>query len=160
MPHVVKLSDELVAAAKEAAGLSHRSTAAQIEFWATLGKSIDGALTSQQAGELVRSVREPAGDYKSFQTPLPVALTQALREALSPVGRQAMAAELAASPNPRYGTDPALPGCLIRYNTDGSKTVGRWVNDDFEPLPVTEARPPEARPQETRPQETRKARAR
>jgi hypothetical protein len=150
MPHVVKLSDELVAAAKAAAALSHRSTASQIEFWATLGKSIDGTLTAHQAGELVRSVREPAGQYRTLQTPLPAALAQALREALSPEGRATLATELAASPNPRYGTSPALPGCLIRFNSDGTRTVGRWVNDDFEPLPEAQASAPR----------TRKARAR
>lgn len=48
----VKLPASLVAAAKEQAQTFRRSTAAQIEYWAALGKSLERTgLTTQQAGE-------------------------------------------------------------------------------------------------------------
>jgi ParD-like antitoxin of type II bacterial toxin-antitoxin system len=46
----VKLPSSLVAAAKEQAQTFRRSTAGQIEYWATLGKSMEiNGLTAQQA---------------------------------------------------------------------------------------------------------------
>ena len=46
----VKLPSSLVAAAKEQAQTFRRSTAAQIEYWAALGKSLERqGLTTQQA---------------------------------------------------------------------------------------------------------------
>jgi hypothetical protein len=62
----VKLPSSLVAAAKEQAQTFRRSTAGQIEYWATLGKSMEiNGLTTQQAKAAVQ-----AHDQDAFGTTL------------------------------------------------------------------------------------------
>lgn len=60
MPQPVKLSDSLIEAAREAAPAAHRSLAAQVEHWATLGRAIEGSLTSDESailkGHVVREL--------------------------------------------------------------------------------------------------------
>jgi hypothetical protein len=43
MPSAVKLSDEIVAVARQEALLMKRSIAGQVEFWAQLGRSVEAA---------------------------------------------------------------------------------------------------------------------
>jgi hypothetical protein len=63
-------------------------------------------------------------------------IAQALAHALSPEARAQFAAEWAASPHPRFGTDPTFPGGIVRYNVDGSKTPGHWTAGGSEALTV------------------------
>src|SRR5438105_3058252 len=56
----VKLSDELVKLAREEADAADRSITAQIEHWATLGRSVESALRHQD----VLAVKEAQGDLK------------------------------------------------------------------------------------------------
>jgi ParD-like antitoxin of type II bacterial toxin-antitoxin system len=134
MPQPVKLSDPLVNAAREASELAHRSLAAQVEHWATLGRAIEGKLTADQSASLKYAVRESAPtDYKSAGQ-FHAALASALAAALSPSSRRSFAAELAHSPEPLYSADPALPGCIVRENPDGTRTPGHWRDGQFMPL--------------------------
>ena len=134
MPQPVKISDTLLEAAREAAPLANRSVTAQIEHWAALGRSVEGSLTTDQATTLKRAVREPAAHYAISNETVAAALAQALGKALSSASRAEFRAELAALGQPSYGTDPALPGFVVRNNPDGTRTAGRWINGDFEPL--------------------------
>jgi hypothetical protein len=134
MPQPVKLSDTLINAAREAAELAHRSLAAQVEHWATLGRAIEGKLTTDQTASLTYAVRESAP--RDYQSPgaLNAALATVLATALSPASRRAVTAELAQSPEPLYSADAALPGCILRENADGTRTPGRWQDNQFVPL--------------------------
>jgi hypothetical protein len=134
MPQPVKISDTLLEAAREAAPLANRSVAAQVEHWAALGRSVEGSLTTDQATTLKRAVREPAAHYAISSDTVAAALAQALGKALSSASRAEFSAELSALGQPSYGTDPALPGFVIRNNPDGTRTAGQWINGDFEPL--------------------------
>lgn len=136
MPQPVKLSDQLIEAAREAAPCAHRSLAAQIEHWAALGRAIDGTLTPAQSADMKYSVREPAAPaYKDKdQQPINAAVARALSHALSAEAQLEFAAELAASSQPRYATDAAFPGCVIRENSDGTRTPGHWSAGGFVPL--------------------------
>ena len=140
MPQPVKISDTLIEAAREAAPLANRSLAAQVEHWAALGRSIEGSLTTDQATTLKRAVREPAAHYAISNDTVAAALAQALGKALSSTSRAEFSAELSALGRPSYGTDPALPGFVVRKNPDGTRTAGQWINGDFEPLraPISE----------------------
>jgi len=140
MPQPVKLSDPLVDAARDAAELAHRSLAAQIEHWATLGRAIEGRLNADQAATLAHSVREPSTPYRSRPEHLNAAVATALSTALSPRTQRAFADELLGSPGPTFSADPALPGCIVRENPDGSRTPGRWVSNRFVPLKASAAR--------------------
>jgi ParD-like antitoxin of type II bacterial toxin-antitoxin system len=111
-----------------------RSLAAQVEHWATLGRAIEGKLTTDQSSSLKYAVRESAPrDYGSPAT-LNAALATALATALSTASRSALAIELARSPEPLFSADPALPGCILRENADGTRTPGRWQDNRFVPL--------------------------
>jgi hypothetical protein len=134
MPKPVKLSDSLYAAAREAAGLSDRSLSSQIEHWATLGRAIEDRLTSSESAQLKTQVREPAAAPYATAGALQANLKSALLNALKPATQATFAAELAASPLPRYSTDSAFPGCLVLENPDGTRTPGTWINGRFEPL--------------------------
>jgi hypothetical protein len=136
MPQPVKLSDNLIEAAREAAPLAHRSLAAQIEHWATLGRAIEGSLTSDQSAVLKRGgVREPAArPYNSALIPDPSQiLATALEHAVSPEFAAQVRLSLGRQAGPKYGTHPDFPGQLVRHNADGTLTPGRMVNREFQP---------------------------
>jgi hypothetical protein len=133
MPQPVKLSDQLIEAAREAAPSAHRSLAAQIEHWAALGRAIDSSLTPPQSADMKYSIREPAAPAHKQQT-LNAAVIQALAHALSPEAQLEFADELASISQPRYSADAAFPGCIIRENSDGTRTPGHWSDGGFVPL--------------------------
>jgi ParD-like antitoxin of type II bacterial toxin-antitoxin system len=145
MAQPVKLSDGLINAARESAPTAHRSLAAQVEHWATLGRSIEGALTMQQTTSLKRAVREPHATYGATTAEVAEALARALSSAVSPAGRSDFRNELLASGQPLYGTDPAFPGLIVRKNADGSVTPGRWSNNQFVPVQAPVKSAPRAR---------------
>jgi hypothetical protein len=100
VPQPVKLSDTLINAAREAAGSADRSLAAHVEHWATLGRAIEGKLSTDQSSSLKYAVRESAPrDYGSPAT-LNAALATALATALSTASRSALAIELARISHP------------------------------------------------------------
>jgi len=136
MPQPVKLSDDLIDAAREAAPLAHRSLAAQVEHWAALGRAIEGSLTSEQSATLKRSaVQEPAAHpYFSAPAADPAQiLAAALEHAVSPEFAAQVRASLHRQAGPKYGTHKDHPGLLVRHNADGSLTPGRMVNREFVP---------------------------
>jgi hypothetical protein len=132
MPQPVKISDALMEAARSAADLTHRSVAAQVEHWATLGRAIEGQLTAQQSSELVRSVREAQATYGappnvSFAERLADAMVSARDGTFS----RRMRDELHHSERTLYGTHPDFPGKLVRRSPDGSLTPGQLVGRQF-----------------------------
>jgi ParD-like antitoxin of type II bacterial toxin-antitoxin system len=145
MAQPVKLSDGLINAARESAPTAHRSLAAQVEHWATLGRSIEGALTMEQTTSLKRAVREPHATYGATNADTAAALAQALSVAVSPVGRSDFRHELVAAGQPLFGTDPAFPGFIVRKNADGSMTPGRWSDNQFVPVQTPVKSAPRAR---------------
>lgn len=59
-------------------------------------------------------------------------LSECLESVDSDAGRQRVAEYLASRPFPHYEPAPGRPGLLVRTNADGSRTVGRFVNRQFE----------------------------
>jgi hypothetical protein len=155
MAQPVKLSDELINAARQCAEISHRSLAAQVEHWSTLGRAIEGALTIDQAAQLKCVVREPpAPAYAVSGDGLAAALTQSIAKALSAEARGDFRRELLQATQPIYGTDAVFPGMIVRRNVDGSVTPGRWTGQQFVaaevPTVKTAAEPKAARRGRTR----------
>lgn len=130
MPQPVKLSDALIDAARDAAEDSERSLAGQIEHWARLGRSVEGALTVNDANALKKSARQGA------PAPVRAELLQSLRVALSAAGHPHLRPALAHGAGARYGTDPAFPGLLVRVSADGTRIPGRLKNRRFVPLEI------------------------
>jgi ParD-like antitoxin of type II ParDE toxin-antitoxin system len=118
MSQPVKLSDELVLDARLLAETTERSIAGQIEFWAALGRAIEPLLRMPE----ILALRK-AGGHKP--------LSACLEDVDSPAGRRRAAEHLRTRPFPHY---EQKDGHLIRIDKDGSRTSGRFVNRQFEPL--------------------------
>jgi hypothetical protein len=123
MGQPVKLTDELVLDARMTAKVAERSIAGQIEFWAQLGRAIEPLLRGDKALALRRS-----GNVRP--------LSEALETVDSDAGRELVRDYLAAQPFPHFEAAPDCPGMLIKIEKDGSRTLGRFVNREFQPEPV------------------------
>jgi len=118
MSQPVKLSDSLVLEARIAAEAQERSIAGQVEYWARLGRSVEGLLDGRALGKL-----------RSGSPPQPLA---ALVDSVElPEGRARLKAYLDSEPFPHFETHPARKGFLVRIEADGRRTVGRFVNRQF-----------------------------
>jgi ParD-like antitoxin of type II bacterial toxin-antitoxin system len=119
MSQPVKLSDELVLDARLTAEIADRSIAGQVEHWAQLGRAIEPLLRGDQALALRRAGAERP-------------LSECLESVDSDEGRQRVAAYLATQPFPHYEPAPGRPGLLLRTDADGTRTIGRFVNRQFQ----------------------------
>ena len=119
MGQPVKLSDELVNDARNVAEISQRSIAGQIEFWASLGKSLEPLLR----GDRALAIRQ-AGSERP--------LSELIAEVDSDVGRKRVYDYLEQLPYPHYEPVAGRPGLLCRIEKDGTKSIGRFVNRVFE----------------------------
>lgn len=116
----MKLSDSLVLDARLAGETVERSIAGQVEFWAKLGRSVEVLLEGQQVLALCRHAAARP-------------LSACLESVDSPEGRQRVADLLENGPFPHYQPHPDRPGLLVRTDTDGLRTVGRFVKRKFVP---------------------------
>lgn len=121
MSQPVKLSDELVLDARLIAELTERSIAGQIEFWARLGRAIEPLLSGEKTLALRKS-----GDHRP--------LSKLLSSVDSAEGRKRVADYLNTQPFPHYEPSADHPGMLIRIDESGHRTVGKFVNREFQPL--------------------------
>jgi ParD-like antitoxin of type II bacterial toxin-antitoxin system len=122
MSQPVKLSDSLVLDARITAEVARRSIAGQIEFWAGLGRAVEGLLRGREVLALrtAHAVRP---------------LSECLESVNSSEGRQRVVDYLRSQPFPHYEAAPDHPGLLVRIDADGTRTLGRFVNRRFEPSP-------------------------
>jgi hypothetical protein len=120
MSQPVKVSDGLVLDARLMGEAVERSIAGQIEFWAKLGRAIEPLLQGDKVMALCRS-----GEARP--------LSQCLKEVDSPAGRRRVAEHLESQPYPRYEAS-GKPGLLVRVDANGKRTVGRFVNREFQPV--------------------------
>jgi hypothetical protein len=122
MSQPVKLSDSLVLDARLTAEVAQRSIAGQIEFWAGLGRAVEGLLRGREVLALRKAdaVRP---------------LSECLQSVNSSEGRQRVVDYLDSQPFPHYEAAPGHPGLLVRIDADGTRTLGRFINRRFEPSP-------------------------
>lgn len=120
MGQPVKVSDELLLDARLAADALERSIAGQIEFWARLGRVVESVLEGSTVQALCRS-----GAVQP--------LSAALKSVDTPKGRQRVFKYLQQRPYPHYESAPKRPGLLIRIDAKGKRTLGRFVNRQFQP---------------------------
>jgi hypothetical protein len=118
MSQPVKISDALVLDARLTGEIAERSIAGQIEFWARLGRAVEPLLRGDKALALRRS-----GDFKP--------LSECLQSVDSPEGRQRVFEHLKTRPYPHY-EPAATPGLLVRIESNGKRTTGRFVNRKFQ----------------------------
>ena len=123
MSQPVKLSDSLVLDARVAGEVGQRSIAGQVEFWARLGRSVELLLEGRQVLQICRNSGAQS-------------LSSIMESVDSPTGRARVAAYLESQPYPHYKPHPSRPGLLERTEEDGTRSVGRFVNRQFQVEPL------------------------
>ncbi len=123
MSQPVKLSDALVLDARLAGKTVERSIAGQVEFWARIGRAIEPLLQGTQVVALCRNAATHP-------------LSECLKSVDSPAGRRRVTEFLQSQPWPHYEPHPDQPGVLVRIEANGKRTVGRFVNRQFQPVKV------------------------
>jgi hypothetical protein len=123
MSQPVKLSDSLVLDARIAGEAQERSIAKQVEFWAKLGRAMELVLEGQQVSALCRTVGNSS-------------LADLVDVVDTPKGREMLKNCLDSEPYPHFEPHPELPGLLVRIDEDGRRTVGRFSNRRFTPVPA------------------------
>lgn len=127
MSQPVKLSDALVLDARLAGEALERSIAGQVEFWARLGRAVEPLLQGTQALALCR---------KAGAQPL----SACLDSVDTPKGRQRVAEFLQSQSFPHYEAAADTPGLLVRIEADGKRSVGRFVNRQFQVMKTGRAK--------------------
>lgn len=118
MSQPVKLSDALVLAARMTAEVQVRSIASQVEYWARLGRSIDGLLEGR--------VQQRLADDRNRKS-----LSELVETVEGPEGQARLDAYLDSRPFPHFEAHPTRKGLLVRTDANGRKTVGRFKNRQF-----------------------------
>ena len=89
----VKLPTELVQQAKQAAQPLRRSTAGQIEYWATLGRVVEhSGLTAQEARDAIERYEVAAQDARTGQAQAGAAAADEAPDSLDTIKRRMLAA--------------------------------------------------------------------
>ena len=129
MPSPVKVSDKLLALAREEAQGTHRSATAQIEHWATLGRAV----------EVMVAYREVLALKRAGQTlPMPTFVRreevhELLARLVEDVDRKNVKARIQTAGTPLYTTDPEYPGMIVEIRADGTRTPGHLEGRRFVP---------------------------
>lgn len=124
MGQPVKLSDTLVLDARLAGEVTERSIAGQIEFWARVGRGVEGVLRGDRV-------------LKLKQRGEAVPLSELMKSVDTKAGRERVKAQQAARPFPHFEKAAGKPGQLVKIDADGKRTVGRFVNRVFVPASGT-----------------------
>src|SRR3989442_14726469 len=120
MASPVKVSDRLLALARQEAQGTHRSATAQIEHWATLGRAV----------EVLVAYREVLALKRAGQTlPIPTFVRREevhdlLMRLGKDVSREGVKERIRAAGTPLYTTDPGDPGMVVEIEADGTRTPG------------------------------------
>jgi len=120
MSQPVKVSDALVLDARLMGEVTQRSIAGQIEFWARMGRAVETLLRGDQMLALCK-----AGKAKP--------LSACLQSIDSPEGRTRLSEHLNSLPFPHYEPTSGSAGLLVRIESNGKCTLGRFVNRKFQP---------------------------
>ena len=112
----VKLSDELVRMARKAASESKRSITAQVEFWASVGRTAERSMPRAVVGALARGRDAPV------EHPV-VSFFERVSEASA---RMAAEKGLSLLKPPRYESDRGHPGAIVAVYGDGRRVRGTW----------------------------------
>jgi hypothetical protein len=118
MGQPVKITDDLILDARMMGKIGHRSIAGQIEFWARLGEALEPLLQGIHTLALLKAhAAKP--------------LSSCLESVDSAVGRRRVADYLKNQPFPHYEPAAHKPGFLTRIDSDGTRTLGRFIHRRF-----------------------------
>ena len=114
MPAPVKVSDHLLALAKEEARAAHRSATAQIEHWATLGRAVEAMVAYRDVLALKRAGEElpmPAFVHRDE-------VREALARLVADTNRESVKARIRAAGGPFYASDPGHPERIVEIGAE------------------------------------------
>lgn len=129
----VKLSDELVRAARAEAKAQHRSITAQIEHWAKLGRAAQTALSEADRLTLAACTEALDAGEPGPEAPRLLSMREHLLSLARSSDRSSVLAELRAGGGPRYEADPDDPELVVRVEADGRRTRGEFEGGQFRP---------------------------
>lgn len=142
MPSPVKISDRLLARAKDEAKGTHRSVTAQIEHWATLGRAVEVIAGHRDVLMLKR-----AGEGLAMPTWVRREdVEKALAGLIENPDREPVKARIRAGGGPLYEADPDDPDGVIQIAPDGRRTRGHFEGRTFVPAATRSARRERERP--------------
>lgn len=125
----VKVSDRLLALAKEEARGAQRSATAQIEHWATLGRAVEALVAHQEVLALKR-----VGQTLPIPAFVPrEELREVLWRLIEDADREKVRARVRAAGTPVYTTDRDHPDLIIEVHADGTRIPGRLEGRRFVP---------------------------
>jgi hypothetical protein len=128
----LKVSDGLLAVAKQEAQAKKRSITAQVEHWARIGRAVEAVLAREellaltQVGELLTPLYPSAARRREVHDLL-------IRIAGS-ADRESTKTALRAEGTPLYATDPEHPGMIVQVLPDGTRTPGHLEGRRFVPV--------------------------
>lgn len=132
MPSPVKVSDNLLALAREEARNAHRSATAQIEHWATLGRAVEAMVTYRDVLALKRAGETlPMPSFVRSEE-----VHDLLASLVEDVDREKVKARIRPAGVPVFAADPEHPGTVIEIRADGTRTGGRLKGRQFVPAPA------------------------
>lgn len=133
----VKLSDALVKLARTEAEAADRSITAQIEHWARLGRSVETALSHQDA----LALKHTGGDlHRAFPGASTREAVQAVLRRIATTADRSDLARALTHGRIVYQSDPKASGAVMRIEPDGTRTVGRIENRRFVALGASRRR--------------------
>ena len=125
----VKVSDRLLAFAREEARGAHRSATAQIEHWATLGRAVEVLVAYMEVLALKRAGQSlPIPKFVRREE-----VHDVLARLVDDPDRQAVKSRIRAAGTPVYTSDADHPGSIVETQADGTRTVGRLQRRRFVP---------------------------
>lgn len=131
MASPLRVSEELVRLARTEAALQKRTVPRQIEFWAELGRRIEGAL---DATDVIAICQGLATLHVSPAESAPVEPDEVFAE-LDRDRRDGRLAEAVTTAVPYYEASRSRPGLLDRVYPDGRRETGMFRGGEFEPMP-------------------------
>jgi hypothetical protein len=117
----LRIDSELVNRARETGNVMERTPTAQLEFWAKLGRVMEGVMS--HAG--VTTIKQAAKVKK---------LDELLDLSTGPKGKELALAEIRRHKGPTYSSDADEAGVIIERAADGTQRRGRFVNRRFTPI--------------------------
>lgn len=118
MSQPVKLSDALILDARIAGEAQERSIARQVEFWAKLGRCVSELLDGRAQRLLANNHKRPS-------------LAELVGTIEKPEGQARLKNYLESEPFPHFEAHPTRKGLLIRLDSNGRRTVGKFKNRQF-----------------------------
>lgn len=129
MPLPVKVSDDLVAAARATADKANRSVTKQIEHWAELGRAIETLVTLPDQFVLRDAATDPErGRGKATVRAVLGRLVTALAERSD---RAPALARIRSTGKPVYGAVRGSSDQVVQVWPDGRRVTGRFVGEAF-----------------------------